>query len=330
MNNKPLVSIIIPVYNVEFFLPKCIESILAQDYEGWELILVDDGSSDNSGIICDEYAKKDKRICVIHKCNGGVSVARNLGIEHSKGSWVLFIDSDDWIESNYLSSFFKYSVTPSSLTIQGILVDNGKSLIPIGFSDCIIDESHFCEDIVKYQILKFGGPVCKLYNAGIIKKNKILFPEEYSFGEDSVFFYHYLTYINEIRLLGINSYHYMQEPSNSLTKRIHSFTKLNHFISDSFYYLNQCKNIHSDVDNLIVTSYVEYMMPQMIRACLNSYRNKQTKQQILHDLDIAKTNYGYILTQCNHSFKSIIFKYYFKLPKQILYYINYLLYKLRG
>ena len=98
---EDLVSVIVPVYNVEKYLNKCIDSIISQTYKNLEIILVDDGSPDNSGAICDEYAKKDTRIRVIHKENGGVSSARNVGIEISNGNWISFIDSDDWIEEDY-------------------------------------------------------------------------------------------------------------------------------------------------------------------------------------------------------------------------------------
>lgn len=97
------VSIIIPIYNVEKFVGECINSAINQDYKNIEIILVDDGSSDKSGIICDEYAQKDKRICVLHKNNGGVSSARNAGIEISTGEYICFIDGDDHVSEDYVS-----------------------------------------------------------------------------------------------------------------------------------------------------------------------------------------------------------------------------------
>ena len=96
--NKPLISVIVPVYNVEAYLPKCVDSILAQTYVNLEIILVEDGTKDSSGRICDEYAKKDPRIRVIHKENGGLSSARNAGMDIAKGDYFGFVDSDDWIE----------------------------------------------------------------------------------------------------------------------------------------------------------------------------------------------------------------------------------------
>lgn len=95
---KPIISIIVPIYNVEKYLPKCIESILNQTFKEFELILVDDGSPDNSGSICDEYSKKDERIKVIHKENGGVSSARNVGLDSTLGEYIGFVDPDDYID----------------------------------------------------------------------------------------------------------------------------------------------------------------------------------------------------------------------------------------
>lgn len=98
MDQDNLISVIVPVYNVEEYLPRCIDSILAQTYSNLEIILVDDGTKDNSNVICDEYAAKDSRIRVIHKENGGLSSARNAGIDVAKGEYIAFVDSDDWIE----------------------------------------------------------------------------------------------------------------------------------------------------------------------------------------------------------------------------------------
>ena len=96
--SNPLISVIVPVYNVAEFLPKCVDSILAQTYDNLEIILVEDGTKDSSGIICDQYAGKDSRIRVIHKENGGLSSARNAGMEIARGEYFGFVDSDDWIE----------------------------------------------------------------------------------------------------------------------------------------------------------------------------------------------------------------------------------------
>ena len=94
----PAVSVIVPVYNVEKYLDKCVQSIVSQTFKDIEIILVDDGSKDKSGRMCDEWSRRDKRVKVIHKENGGIADARNVGLSHSNGQWILFIDSDDWYE----------------------------------------------------------------------------------------------------------------------------------------------------------------------------------------------------------------------------------------
>ena len=103
---KPIISVIVPVYNVEEYLERCIQSILNQTFTRFELILVDDGSPDNCPAICDEWAQKDPRICVIHKENGGLSSARNAGLQEVKGSYIAFVDSDDWIEKDMLEVLY--------------------------------------------------------------------------------------------------------------------------------------------------------------------------------------------------------------------------------
>ncbi len=101
-DNKDLVSVIVPVYNVELYLRRCVNSILNQSYKDLEVILVDDGSSDSSGLICEEYAEKDNRVKVIHQRNGGLSAARNTGIDNCHGAYICFVDSDDYVHPEYV------------------------------------------------------------------------------------------------------------------------------------------------------------------------------------------------------------------------------------
>lgn len=108
LENMPLISVIIPIYKVERYLKKCVDSVLNQDYKNLEIILVDDGSPDNCPQICDSYASQDSRIVVIHKKNGGLSDARNAGLETAHGEYVLFVDSDDWIHENCIRLLHEY------------------------------------------------------------------------------------------------------------------------------------------------------------------------------------------------------------------------------
>lgn len=115
---SPLVSVVVPVYKVEKYIHECVDSILQQTYEDIELILVDDGSPDNCGVLCDEYAKADPRVKVIHKENGGLSDARNAGIDIAQGEYITFVDSDDFISKNYLSSMIRMAQSNEADIVQ--------------------------------------------------------------------------------------------------------------------------------------------------------------------------------------------------------------------
>ena len=128
MYNKLLISVIIPVYNVEIYIKKCIDSVLNQTFQNFEIILIDDGSTDNSGRICNEYVLKDNRIKVIHQNNAGLSAARNKGIDVSSGNYICFLDSDDWYSNNALEEFINlvinYNADISIIDIFNTIDDN--------------------------------------------------------------------------------------------------------------------------------------------------------------------------------------------------------------
>ena len=125
----PLVSVIVPVYNTEKYLHRCIDSILSQTFSDFELLLIDDGSTDQSGTICDEYARKDSRVKVFHKENGGVSSARNLGLDNTRGEWVTFCDSDDFIHKDMCRTL-----------MNNIQEDEDADIIVCGVADYVNDE----------------------------------------------------------------------------------------------------------------------------------------------------------------------------------------------
>ena len=123
----PIISVIVPVYNVEKYLNRCIDSILAQTFSDFELLLIDDGSKDKSGEICDQYAEKDDRIKVLHKENGGASAARNTGIDHAVGEYIMFADSDDYIGRNMLESLLGLIERQNDWAISSMeMVEDGK------------------------------------------------------------------------------------------------------------------------------------------------------------------------------------------------------------
>ncbi|GMO37902.1 MAG: hypothetical protein Ta2B_17610 [Termitinemataceae bacterium] len=122
----PVISVIIPVYNVEHYLRRCLDSVLAQTFTDFECILIDDGSPDKSPAICDEYAKKDSRFVVIHQANAGVSAARNAGLDIAQGEWITFVDSDDWIEPDMLRVLYQNAVKhQSDVSVCGVQRTDG-------------------------------------------------------------------------------------------------------------------------------------------------------------------------------------------------------------
>ena len=213
-----LSSIIVPVYNSAMYLEKCIQSILQQSYPYWELILVDDGSTDESGKICDKYAKGHANIKCIHQDNCGVSVARNTGIEASSGEYLCFVDSDDVVSSEYLEhliSTLKMHNCDWSLSAVG----NYCEFYPQ--QSILLDFNHLsAEDFLKLNTsYALFGPFCKLYKTEIIRRNQIRFPERINYGEDLLFNFAYMEHIHSAVFWNINDYSYEQENDNSLSAR---------------------------------------------------------------------------------------------------------------
>lgn len=213
----PLVSIVTPVYKAERLLPKCIDSIISQTYDNWELILVDDGSPDGSGQLCDEYASRDSRIRVLHKENGGVSSARNAGFDMVNGEYVWFIDSDDWIDSNAINNligengihgcdicFFcmdSYPNKVSFFSFDGILGN---------LSQKIFSGKNACGDAIASIELEsgFGWAWNKLFVTKIIRDNRLRFDERFSLQEDHLFTFSYMRFVSSISVLSYAPYHY--------------------------------------------------------------------------------------------------------------------------
>ena len=162
MMKMPEISIIVPVYNTEKWLRRCVDSILAQTFKDFELLLIDDGSTDNSGTICDEYVGKDPRVRVFHKSNGGVSSARNLGLNNVRGKYIAFCDSDDWVENNYLSVLSDNDKCCYTVVIERHALNEQRKIISKS-----IEESAVI--ILKYFCPYFQTPYNKLFLNSIIQ-----------------------------------------------------------------------------------------------------------------------------------------------------------------
>jgi len=218
----PKVSVIVPVYNVEPYLRRCLDSILAQTFSDFEAVLVDDGSTDHSGAICDEYAVRDARFKTIHIPNGGVSSARNMGLKQAKGMWVAFVDADDCVSPDYLQHLYNglAGADDDSILVWGSMLVNG---VPKRhFHRKVMKDGEAALHIMRNGVLALSGPVSKLFSMRIIRENGILFPVNIKMGEDGIFLQHYLNAIETVSFISDVDY-YVHDTPGSLSKHINSF-----------------------------------------------------------------------------------------------------------
>ena len=210
-----LVSVIVPVYKAEKWLHRCVDSILAQTMTDFELLLIDDGSPDKSGEICDEYAAKDSRVRVFHKKNGGVSSARNLGLDNAQGEWISFVDADDWVEVDYLAGLTEnldadFITGGLRDTIGGICIADNKLY-------SYLDIKEFLNQYNRDSILR--AACGKLVRRVIIDDNKLRFDTKIRYGEDTVFNKRYLLHCNQVRSIEFVNYNYFIDETCTIMEK---------------------------------------------------------------------------------------------------------------
>lgn len=225
---SPKVSIIVPIYNAQKTLRRCIDSILNQDYTDFELLLIDDGSKDDSGRICDEYASEDERVRVIHKENSGVSDSRNLALSEAKGEFLQFLDSDDWITPNATRLLVEsaeqsncemviadfYRVIGDRLSHKGSIDEDG-----------VLSREEFANFMMENPADFYYGVLWnKLYNRAIIKKYHLHMDSKISWCEDFMFNLEYIRYCKRIYVLQVPIYYYVKT-KGSLVSQGMSLTK---------------------------------------------------------------------------------------------------------
>lgn len=240
----PAISVIVPIYNVEKYLNRCVDSILNQTFTDFELILVDDGSTDRSGYICDEYEKKDKRVRVIHKKNGGVSSARNTALGIISGEYVTFCDSDDYVKSDWLETMYYYSIKKGLDCVSiGFTEVNDSEILSERIFDCFcFSFDNYTERInfIKEYVLLVRivwAIYTKLFKADIILKNNINFCETCeNFAEDMAFVLEFLMCSESIGSIEYCGYYYYQR-DNSMMHNSVGKIKLNALneVSKHFY-----------------------------------------------------------------------------------------------
>lgn len=286
-------SIIVPIYNVEKYLKKCIKSILSQTYTNFELILVDDGSLDNCGAICDDYSKVDSRIQVIHKKNGGLSSARNAGLKIAVGEYVAFVDSDDWIEKNMYEKLFTEAKKNNGDIVQCKFLRTYKEDKKVN-----IDKSNNIHIISNLEALN------NLYNERYIETvviwnkiykrtlfDNITFPEG-KIHEDEFTTHKLLYKANKVILIDEKLYYYRQTPNSIMN------TKFNIKRLDRLEAIRQRMNffkqiINEDLYNKTLKKY-EYILKKDYFICKSSLNNKDILKKIR--IEYRNVFFKYILS----------------------------------
>ena len=278
------ISIVVPVYNAETTLKSCIDSVVNQSYDEWELWLINDGSRDSSGEICDEYCRSDARIQVIHKQNEGVSVARNTGIEKAQGEYILFLDSDDYLEKDALRKVvdatnrfcadvvifgFYYHFSESN-----IFKSNTLSKEFVGTND------QFVFDVFREAFGKelLNPPWNKLVKRELLLHENIQFVSEFSICEDMIFTIEILEKSERIIFLETPLYHYIYKQGSNLVNKFHS----NYFEALSFYIARAKEYLvkhHADKEKmgLLDTFYINQTIAFLKRIYVASGYSKEKK-----------------------------------------------------
>lgn len=218
-----LFSIIIPIYNRAHTLPKCLDSIIVQEFEDFECILIDDGSKDNSLEVCKEYAVKDSRFKVFHKQNGGVSTARNLGLEKAKGEWIVFVDSDDRILSNHLAQFKNMFDQNKDIDIVfcGLQYEGGINHPAHTYKQNVfIGKEQIKKMFAETDVLQYMCACDRSYRKKIVDKYLIRFDTSLPISEDRLFCYKVLKYVSGTAMSAYATYVINESDNNSLSRRI--------------------------------------------------------------------------------------------------------------
>ena len=284
----PTVSVIVPVYNVEKYLERCVKSILSQSFSDFELFLVDDGSTDNSGVICDKLAKTDNRIYVQHHPNQGVSAARNHALDVAIGKWVTFIDSDDFVMPEYFMTMINTAENNSDLVMTGMIKRWYNSTEDdIREWDSITIDKENIDQLYERNILqRQKGPVVKLFKNEIIKNNQLRFNEKISRGEDALFVYDYLLYCNTISVASGANYVYCLREGSLMSQKLASF-------DSEMYAFNCIKPIllqligRGSIHHPYPKEFLVYWFERVINSiyCDENQYDKKTRIDFLESLD---------------------------------------------
>ena len=300
MNAEKKISVIVPIYNQKKYLAKCLDSILEQTYKNLEIILVDDGSTDGSSLICDNYSKTDSRIKVFHQKNKGVSAARNLGIKNVTGEYLVFIDPDDYIDRDYISYLLNLILTNKNceLVVCGYLdVDEyGKEINKShnSFQYNIFNSQEYMKYLFCGKSLGYQGYLWnKIFNVELIKRHELEFKENIFYNEDRLFVCKYLLYCNYIYFSNKPFYFYRHHSSSAmeLTKQKISNKMLTEIVA-----FEEMKKLIKGMDDIYIYLVLdEYNSCILLRSKINSKDEKKVKimDNLIKDdfLYIMRSNY---------------------------------------
>lgn len=291
-----LVSIIVPVYNASRFLNSCVDSLLAQTVTDFEIVLVDDGSKDNSPEICDEYAQKHTNVIVVHKANGGVSSARNAGLDVARGKYVVYVDSDDEVAEDYLASFCLTEHYDFQMMGNVVKTVNGET--PNRIKSMTLFGKDILKEITDYssnKIYFFYPPWAKLFSRAIIEEFHLRFDETSSIGEDYLFNLNYISHIESLHTIDAVGYKYRTDFS-VLSTKLNPIAKL----------ICMAGNIR-DAAGVLMSKhnyppvYIELLGRRFEILLRSAYRHKRTREERLQVLNFVKQNLS------DYSFKKISF-----------------------
>lgn len=238
----PLISVIVPIYKSETYLCKCVDSLLAQTFKDFEILLIDDGSPDRSGEICEKYAARDGRVKVFHKENGGVASARQYGLDNLQGKYVIHADPDDWVEPNMLEELYEVAVHESAdMVICDYYWDKG----PVSKKIEQKPSDLYSETVLSDLFGTLHGSLCnKLVRVESIKQNNIMFAQGINLYEDLIFNIKLLKNNIKVSYLNKSFYHYVQNTNaNSLT-RVYNDRVLEHDRNMKIYICSLMEDTH--------------------------------------------------------------------------------------
>lgn len=315
-----LISVIIPVYKVEKFLEKCIKSIQNQTYSNIEIILVEDGSPDNCGKICDDYEKKDRRIRAIHKTNGGLSDARNFGIDEAKGKYITFIDSDDFVDNIYVEELYNTLVSyDADMAIGAHRVLYGKKVIDKGTNECYCTDSKTILKTILYDDGIDLSAWAKLYKIELFKN--IRFPKGRLY-EDAATTYKLVDLSNKIAVKSIAIYNYVIR-KDSISNNNFSEKKLDLITSTkemTEFIKKEYPELVKGCDRRLMYAYLSTLTQlakskkenQLVKKELMEYI-KKNKKNVLKDKNVPKRDkIGIYSLQFGFNFYKIMWNFYSK------------------